>query len=212
MGIFNIVRGRDQIAWLHKGRLQKSRLRPLAVCAGLMCAAVFGNPAAADLLQTGIRAFAARNYVKAAQVFTDLAPQGNPMAQTYLGYMYANGKGVPQDFIVAAGWYRCASQQGVADAQYMLGLMYDKAQGVPQDYVKAYALVNLAVAKAGQQREPWVRVRDAIASKLSLAERTMAQQMSFEGVPEVPCLPMFTGVAPPWPLVQTPLIRWPFIQ
>jgi len=46
--------------------------------------------------------------------------------------------------------------------------MYDKAQGVPQDYVTAYALVNLAVAKAGPERVPWTRVRDAIASKLSL--------------------------------------------
>jgi uncharacterized protein len=46
------------------------------------------------------------------------------MAQTYLGYMYANGKGVPQDFVVSAGWYRYASPR----AQYQLGLMYDKAK------------------------------------------------------------------------------------
>jgi len=126
------------------------------------------------------------------------------VAQTYLGYMYANGKGVPQDFVVSAGWYSCASEQGVAEAQYALGLMYDKAQGVPQDYVAAYALLNLAVAKAGPQREPWARIRDAIASKLSLAERTKAQQLSFAGLPEEPCLPMSTGIAPPWPLLPPP--------
>ena len=158
-------------------------------------------------MRNGIRAFAARDYVKAAQIFTELAPRGNPIAQTYLGYMYANGKGVPQDFIVSAGWYRCASQQGVARAQYQLGLMYDKAQGVPQDYVKAYALVNLAVAKAGPEREAWARIRDAIASKLSLVERTRAQQMAFEGVPEVPCLPIVTSVeVPPFPLIAPNII------
>ena len=171
----------------------------LGVLIGVLAIAA---PAAADPLRTGIRAFAAHDYVTAARIFTELAPQGDPAAQTYLGYMYANGKGVPQDFVVSAGWYRCASQQGVARAQYQLGLMYDKAQGVPQDYVKAYALLNLAVAKAGPEREPWARVRDAVASKLSLEQKTLAQQMSFEGAPEVPCLPMATGVQLlPWPVV-----------
>jgi hypothetical protein len=172
-----------------------------------LCAALFISPASADRLRDGVRAFLAHNYVKAAAIFTKLAPHGNAIAQTYLGYMYANGRGVPQDFIVSAGWYRCASQQGVARAQYQLGLMYDKAQGVPQDYVKAYALVNLAVAKAGPEREAWARIRDAIASKLSLVERTQAQQLSFEGVPEVPCLPIVTSVqVPPFPLIAPNII------
>jgi len=43
-------------------------------------------------LREGIRAFLAHDYVTAARIFTDLAPHGNPVAQTYLGYMYANGK------------------------------------------------------------------------------------------------------------------------
>jgi hypothetical protein len=180
---------------------QPRRRRLWAVSGVLMCAALFANPASADRLSDGIRAFVAHDYVKAAQIFTEIAPLGNPVAQTYLGYMYANGKGVPQDFVVSAGWYRCASQQGVARAQYQLGLMYDKAQGVPQDYVMAYALLNLAVAKAGPEREVWVKIRDAVASKLSLAQVTIAQQLSFAGVPEVGCLPMPTGVAPPYPLL-----------
>ena len=201
MGVFSNPGGGQ--GW----RPQTFRPRLWAMSGLLMCAAFFGNPAAADSLQTGVRAFAAGNYVRAAEIFAILAPQGDPTAQTYLGYMFANGKGVPQDFIVAAGWYRCASQQGVARAQYQLGLMYDKAQGVPQDYVKAYALVNLAVAKAGREREPWARIRDAIASKLSLVERTRGQQMAFEGVPEVPCLPIVTSVeVPRFPLLAPNLI------
>jgi uncharacterized protein len=209
MGILRFARGHGEPAGIeprvsHKSAQKPRRWRLWAVSGALICAAFFANPASADLLRNGIRAFVARDYVKAAQIFTELAPHGNPIAQTYLGYMYANGKGVPQDFVVSTGWYRCASQQGVARAQYQLGLMYDKAQGVPQDYVKAYALVNLAVAKAGPEREAWVRIRDALASKLSLAERTVAQQMAFEGVPEVPCLPISTGVPPPWPLLPPP--------
>jgi len=212
MGILSFARRHGEPAGIfaRDGRelVRKLRWWRLMAASGvLMCAALVANPASADPLRDGIRAYLAHDYVTAARIFTDLAPHGNPVAQTYLGYMYANGKGVPQDFVVSAGWYSCASQQGVAEAQYELGLMYDKAQGVPQDYVAAYALVNLAVAKAGPQREPWARVRDAIASKLSLAERTKAQQLSFAGLPETPCLPMSTGIQIlPWPTVPFDLL------
>jgi hypothetical protein len=169
------------------------RWRLRAMPGVLICAAIFSNPAAADRLRNGMRAFAAHDYVTAARIFSDLAPLGNAKAQTYLGYMFATGKGVPQNFMVSAGWYRCASQQGVPTAQYMLGLMYDKGQGVPQDYVVAYSLLDLAVAGAGPERERWVRIRDAVESKLSLFERARAQQLAFEGPPGGGCLPIVTG-------------------
>ena len=198
MGILIVAPGRAQFVRPACGRdfdpARKPRRWRLWVLPGvLVCAAIFSNPAAADQLRNGIRAFAANDYVTAARIFSDLAPQGNARAQTYLGYMFANGKGVPQNFMVAAGWYRCASQQGVPAAQYMLGLMYDKGQGVPQDYVIAYALLDRAVAAAGSEREHWVRIRDAVASKLSLAERLRGQQLAFEGPPAGACLPIVTG-------------------
>jgi uncharacterized protein len=169
----------------------RRRLRALL---GLFCyAASCATSAAADNFRIATRAYAAHEYARAARMFTDLAADGNARAQTYLGYMYANGVGVPQNFKVAAGWYRCASQQGIPSAQYMLGLMYDKGQGVPQDYVMAYVLLDLAVAGAGPERERWVLIRDAVASKLSLIERNRAQQLAFEGPPKGPCLPLSTG-------------------
>ena len=171
----------------------RRRWRLRAIPGVLVCVAIFSNPAAADRLRNGTRAFAARDYVTATRIFTDLAPLGDARAQTYLGYMFATGKGVPQNYMVAAGWYRCASQQGFPAAQYMLGLMYDKGQGVPQDYVVAYALLNLAVAGAGPEREHWARIRDAVASKLSLIERVRAQQLAFEGLLGGSCLPIVTG-------------------
>ena len=207
MRIFGIARVRGQTTG-GGGRERApmpSRRYPLTVFGVLICFALFANPALADRLRDEVHAYAAHDYGTAARIFTDLAPRGNLIAQTYLGYMYANGKGVPQDFVVSAGWYRCASQWGVPRAQYQLGLMYDKAQGVPQDYVMAYVLLNLAVAGAGPEREPWSRIRDAVASKLSLAQRTEAQQMAFAGVPNVPCLPIVTGVqVPPFPLLPSP--------
>jgi hypothetical protein len=195
MGILTFAQGRGQYVGSVRGRETRKprRWRFLALPGMLLCLAIFSNPAAADRLRNGIRAFAAHDYVTAARIFTDLAPLGDPRAQTYLGYMFANGKGVPQNYMVAAGWYRCASQQGYPAAQYMLGLMYDKGQGVPQDYVIAYALLNLAVAGAGPEREHWARIRDAVASKLSLIERVRAQQLAFEGLLGGGCLPIVTG-------------------
>jgi hypothetical protein len=195
MGTLTFAQGRGQFISSVRGQeARKPRRWQLgAVLGALVCVAIFSSPAAADRLRDGTRAFAAHDYVTAARIFTDLAPLGDPRAQTYLGYMFANGKGVPQNYMVAAGWYRCASQQGYPAAQYMLGLMYDKAQGVPQDYVIAYALLNLAVAGAGPERERWVRIRDAVASKLSLIERVRAQQLAFEGLVGGGCLPIVTG-------------------
>jgi uncharacterized protein len=185
MGIHTFAQGR--------GRKSRKPRRWRLRAGALVCLAIFANPAAADRLRTGIRAFAAHDYVAAARIFRDLAPLGDARAQTYLGYMFANGKGVPQNYMVSAGWYRCASQQGFPLAEYMLGLMYDKGQGVPQNYVMAYALLNRAVAGAGPEREHWARIRDAIASKLSLIERVRAQQLAFEGPPGESCLPIVTG-------------------
>ena len=195
MAMRTLTQGRGQFVSSVRGReaRKRRRWRLRAMPFVLVCVAIFSSPAAADRLRDGIRAFAAHDYVTAARIFTDLAPLGDARVQTYLGYMFANGKGVPQNFMVSAGWYRCASQQGVPTAQYMLGLMYDKGQGVPQDYVMAYALLNLAVAGAGPEREHWVRIRDAVASKLSLVERLRGQQLAFEAPPRGVCLPIVTG-------------------
>ncbi len=51
--------------------------------------------------------------------------------------MYDNGRGVPQDYAEAAGWWRKAAEQGYAKAQNALGIMYENGQGVPQDDGKA---------------------------------------------------------------------------
>ncbi len=134
----------------------------------------------------GVAAFRHQDYVRALRIFVPLAERGDAIAQTYLGYMYAYGYGVPQNYIKAADLLHAASERGYGPAQYMLGLMYDKGQGVPQDYVLAYKWLDLAVATAhGRQRDDWVRIRDAIGSKLSLEQRTKAQALAVKWRPRV---------------------------
>jgi TPR repeat protein len=123
-------------------RARKPRWRQTRVITSVPCAVIFSNPASADRLRDGVRAYVAHDYIKAARIFTDLAPRDDPMAQTYLGYTYANGKGVPAGFWRVGGMVPL--RQPIGSPSGELGLMYDKAQGVPQDYVTAYALLDLA--------------------------------------------------------------------
>ena len=56
------------------------------------------------------------------------ADAGEASAQFELGWMYANGQGVPQDDAEAITWYRRAAEQGNAVAQFNLGWMYATAE------------------------------------------------------------------------------------
>ncbi len=77
------------------------------------------------------------DYATALKKFRPHAEQGDVYAQYSLGWMYAEGLGVPQDHTEAARWYRLAAEQGDVVAQYTLGVMYANGEGVPQDYKEA---------------------------------------------------------------------------
>jgi uncharacterized protein len=163
-----------------------ARSRMAQLTAGLLFILASLAPAGARPrdLRAGVSAYNRQAYVTAASIFLPLAEYGNARAQTYLGFMYAHGWGVPQNYEIAARWYESAARQGEAVAQYMLGLIYDKGQGVPQDYVTAYVWLNFAVAHvSAKDREYWTRVRDAVASKLSLAQLTEAQRIAASWLP-----------------------------
>jgi len=77
------------------------------------------------------------------------AEKGDPKAQFNLASMYYYGKGLPQDYAQAAGWYRKSAEQGDALAEFSLGLMYYNGTGLPQDYNEAASWYR----KAGEQGE-----------------------------------------------------------
>jgi uncharacterized protein len=113
------------------------------------------------------------------------AERGNPRAQAMLGFMYANGRGVPQNYVVAVHWYVGAAEQGDPTAQYLLGLMYDKGQGVPRDDTLAHMWLNLAAAHAGpRERESYLRIRDAVATKMSAVQIANAQWLAYRWRPQ----------------------------
>ena len=87
------------------------------------------------------------------QWYRKAADQGYALAQTNLGVMYAQGRGVPQDYAQAMQWYRKAADQGIAHAQYNLGVMYAQGQGVAQDYAQAVQWYRKLPSRATPRRK-----------------------------------------------------------
>jgi uncharacterized protein len=157
------------------------RGRASALALVLLCLAC---SAKADALSAGVRAFARHDYVRAAPLLLLEAERGAPIAQTYIGYMYQNGLGVPRDYVVAASWLNQAAQQGAPTAQFLLGLLYDKGFGVPQDWVEAEVWLDLAASQANRkERDYWARMRDAVAQKLTLDQLAEAQRRAYAWAP-----------------------------
>jgi TPR repeat protein len=163
------------------------RLAYCAVVLSALLAMNLGSDAKAGALSVGVRAYARHDYVRAAPLLLAEAERGSPTAQTYIGYMYQNGLGVPQNYEAAAGWLNEAAQQGEPTAQFLLGLLFDKGYGVPQDWVRAEVWLNLAASRArGRQRDYWVRMRDAVAQKLTLDQLSEARRLAYLWAPISP--------------------------
>ena len=58
-------------------------------------------------------------------------------AQSYMGSMYEQGRGVEKDEAEAVKWYRKAADQGDAGAQSIIGNVYAKGRGVAKDLTEA---------------------------------------------------------------------------
>jgi uncharacterized protein len=85
----------------------------------------------------GTSAYASGDYATAMRLLRPLADRGFARPQSYLGQMYAYGRGVPRNDAIAVSWYRKAAEQNYGGAQISLGFMYENGRGVPQDYVAA---------------------------------------------------------------------------
>ena len=122
----------------HYAKLLRATLTALLMLGAIEGAAVAGPLEDADA------ASERGDFEAAYRLLRPLAEQGVALAQTNLGFMYANGRGVPQDYSKALEWFRKAADQGFATAQTNLGIMYYMGLGVPQDYAEAMKWLRLA--------------------------------------------------------------------
>jgi TPR repeat protein len=130
-------------------------------------------------------AFRAGDYPRAIKRIGPAAERGGARAQAYLGFMYQYGRGVPQNYALATYWYRRAAEQGNATAQHLLGLMFDKGMGVATNHVAAHVWLSLAASRTkGPEHEDNVRLRDAVALKMSLGQLYDAQYLAQTWAPK----------------------------
>ena len=145
----------------------------------LVCVAV---PAWADF-QAGMDAKNRGDFAKALREWRPLAEQGEARAQFYLGMLYENGDGVPEDFGKAREWYEKSAVQGDANAQFYLGLMSAFGRGASMDLVQAHMWYSLA---AGNGHARAALHRNDLAKEMKPAQIAEAQKRAREWKPKVP--------------------------
>ena len=109
------------------------------------------SASANDLYFQGTEAEEAGDYSKAAELYRKAAEMGDPYAQNNLGFLYDEGKGVPQDKAKAFEWYLKSAEQNNPNAQNNVGYGYQHGEGVKQDLAKAKEWYTKAAAQ-GLQR------------------------------------------------------------
>ncbi len=141
-------------------------------------------PGRSASIESATAAYRRGDYVRAINALTPMALHGSAKAQAFLGFMYENGFGEPQAYDAAADLYWHATIKGDPFGRAMLGLLYDKGHGVLQDYILAYEWLNLAAARAPKrERDYYLRLRNAVASKMSPDQIVAGQRLALLWAP-----------------------------
>jgi hypothetical protein len=110
-------------------------------------------PMTLDKQEAGIAAYEHGDFAAALRLFQPLAEHGDASAQSNLGVMYEQGRGVAQNYREAMRWFRLAALQGDASAQSNLGVMYYKGQGIAQDYREAMKWYRMAAEQRNAEAQ-----------------------------------------------------------
>lgn len=105
------------------------------------------------------------------------AEKGDAEAQTTLGSMFYEGKGVAQDYDKAVQWYVKSAEQGNTLAQASLGMLYARGMGVPEDQASALMWMNIADANGF---ESMALYRTTLSSLMTEDQIEKAQQLATE--------------------------------
>lgn len=98
--------------------------KPIVAAIAVMLCASISYAEDLNSLKEGQQAFNAGNYTKALKLWQQLADNGQPEAQVFVGLAYANGWGVKKNLEEASNWYMRAAENNSASGQFLLGLHY----------------------------------------------------------------------------------------
>lgn len=130
-----------------------------AIIALLTCV----TPGFTQNLTDGAGAEQRGDYTAALNIYMALADQGDAIAQSFVGNIHANGKGVPVDLALALKWYlilaknveapKQFAQSGIefAQLQEKIAIMYFQGAGTPQSYEESVKWDRLAAKNGNTQ-------------------------------------------------------------
>jgi TPR repeat protein len=115
----------DSVRQVKMNRLLTTHWLPALLAMFTVTVLLFNAQAhAAETIEDAVAALDAGRYQAARDGFESLARRGNTDAQTLLGIMYSEGRGVARDVQQARTWLARAAHQGSHDAGFLLGLSY----------------------------------------------------------------------------------------
>lgn len=101
--------------------------------------------------ERGIELYNNERYTEAITSFQRAAKSGDVTAQTWLGIMYQQGKGVAKSTQIAMNMYNKAIAKNYAPAMIQLGNMYTEGDGVNKSPAKAFEIYKKAAdLKSGE--------------------------------------------------------------
>ena len=122
----------------------------ISILSGLLLALSGAGVAWSDF-EKGFQAYERGDFNTAYREWRPAADKGDPYAQHMLGFLYANGRGVPLKPGETAQWIGRAADAGYPDAQYDYGIMHATGEGVDSDLGTAYMWLDLAADTRGLQ-------------------------------------------------------------
>lgn len=141
-------------------------------------AAESGNPEAMFqlanvLVQRGENVDAVRWFERASDI-------GHTKASNALGYMYNEGRGVPQNFVRASALYLRAMKGGDVDAMINRGLLILNGNGVNKDSQQAHMhfLLAAAYARDNDARNAAIKLKTDTEARLTKQQITRSQAMA----------------------------------
>jgi hypothetical protein len=135
------------------------------IAMGIILACLVAMPTVAQDFEKGLAAAMGGDYAAAVKQWRPLAAKGHAKAQSYLGFMYLQGRGVPQDHAQALKWYKKAAAQG--DARALIYLRKRKGQGASQTKGLAVLWLSLSSIKRSKNGPT---AQDVVAKSIKPAE------------------------------------------
>ncbi len=102
-------------------------MKVLTVILAICMLSIIGCSSDEEKYNEGMDAYWDEGYETALALLTPFAEDGDAGAQYYLGNMYSDGKGVPENDKTAVEWYTLAAEQGHVYAQLYLGWSFPRS-------------------------------------------------------------------------------------